>query len=214
MRKPRLGWMVILSLCLMAQSAAASPLLSEVFYDAGGSDDGRSFVELSGTPGFVLDGFTLEGINGSNGGVTATLALSGSVGASGLFLLADQRSDGTTDVSGADLLLNFDFQNGPDSVVLRDPGGAIVDALGYGMFGAGEIFAGEGASAPDAPADSSLARLFADLDTNDNAVDFVVGTPTPGSAAFVLPEPNTAALLGVGLGVLGVRRRGAADPPR
>ena len=210
----RFGLALLLGLLGWTGGAGATPLLSEVFYDATGSDDGQSFVELWGTPGLALDGFTLEGVNGSNGSVTGTLALSGSVGANGLFLIADRRSDVTTDVSGADLLLNFDFQNGPDSVVLRDGAGAIVDALGYGVFDMGEVFAGEGNPAPDAPADSSLARRFADLDTNDNAFDFVVGAPTPGVAELAVPEPNTAALLGVGLAGLAWRRRGRAIPPR
>jgi hypothetical protein len=209
------SWLLLmLMLGLLPQWAGASPLLSEVFYDASGSDDGQSFVELWGTPGLDLDGFTIEGVNGSNGGVTVTLALTGGINGSGLFLVADLRSDGTTDVSGADLLLNFDLQNGPDSVVLRDPGGAIVDALGYGAFDMGEIFAGEGTAAPDAPADSSLARVFANVDTDDNAFDFAVAAPTPGAAEFAVPEPNTAALLGVGLTALAIRRRGPANPPR
>ena len=33
-----------------------SPLISEVYYDAVGSDDGLSFVELWGAPGTDLDG--------------------------------------------------------------------------------------------------------------------------------------------------------------
>ncbi len=62
----------------------------------------------------------LEGINGSNGAVTPSVALSGTTGIDGLFVVADQSTGGGTLVSGADLILNFDFQNGPDSVVLRD----------------------------------------------------------------------------------------------
>ena len=60
--------------------------------------------------------------------------------------------------------MNFDFQNGPDSILLVD-GEVVLDAIGYGVFAPDEFFAGEGSPAPDAPAGSSLARVFADLDS-------------------------------------------------
>jgi hypothetical protein len=190
---------------LGAAPATALPLISEVFYDASGSDDGQSFVELAGSPGASIDGFVLEGVNGSNGAVTHTLVLTGSFGTDGLFVLADRTSEGTTFVAAADLLLDFDFQNGPDSVLLRDANG-VVDALGYGVFGAGETNAGEGAPAPDVAAGESLARVFANVDTDDNAADFLGGAPTPGVACFAVPEPAAASLLGLGL--LGLLRAG------
>ena len=188
--------------------ASAATILSEVFYDAAGADDGYGFVELAGEPGTPLDGLQLVGVNGYNGATGPVIELAGVIGPDGLFLVADRTGGGSTFVAGSDLLSNFDFQNGPDSIVLLD-GETVLDALGYGVFGVADVFAGEGSAAPDAPAGSSLARLFADLDTDDNSADFeVLGVPTPGSAVFqAVPEPGAGLLLVSGLISLSHLRR-------
>jgi hypothetical protein len=197
---------------LLPTSGSSLPLISEVFYDATGADNGLLFVELYGDPGTLLDGLSLEGINGSNGDVTPSLALAGTIPSDGFFVVADDVGDGTTFVLDADLILNFDFQNGPDSVVLHDAG-LVLDSVGYGVFGVSEIFAGEGEPAPDAPAGSSLARVFADLDTDDNLIDFeVLSEPTPGSGVTQVSEPGSTLLVGTalsGLAVMGRVRRSA-----
>ena len=192
--------------------AAALPVISEVLYDAVGSDDGAVFVELYGSPGTVLDGWRVVGINGSDGATTVSLELSGAIPADGFFVLADRTGAGATSVANVDLLLDFDFQNGPDSIQLLDPGQVLIDALGYGAFGAGDVFAGEGNPAVDPPAGSSLARLFANLDLGDNALDFApLDAPTPGVGPLSVPEPAAWAstLIGVCLAGASALRRPA-----
>jgi hypothetical protein len=192
---------------LCAAPAAALPLISEVLYDPTGPDNAFVFVELWGAPGTVLDGFVLEGVNGADGAVTPSVPLVGTIPADGFFVVADDDGSGGTGVANADLVVNFDLQNGPDSLVLRDAGDVVLDALGYGEFLAGEIFAGEGTPAPDPPTGSSLARLFADVDTDDNFADFVELTlPTPGVGPTSVPEPGAGGLLAAALGTLAAIR--------
>ena len=102
------GLSLLISL-LAAAEAGALPVLSEVVYDAVGSDNGFVFVEIHGEAGTSLDGLVVEGINGSGGGVTVSLALSGQIPADGLFVLADDAGGGVSSVVGADPLMN-DFK--------------------------------------------------------------------------------------------------------
>lgn len=204
------AWLAGCGLGLSGAMACASPVISELLYDATGSDSGFTFVELVGTPGDSLDGLLLEGVNGGNGEVYTSLSLSGTIPGDGVFLIGDDAGGGVTSIPGADLVGDVDYQNGPDSVVLRDSAG-ILDAVGYGSFGASDVFSGEGAAAPDAGAGSSIARFNPLVDTDDNSVDFVVlSTPTPGviPAASSVPLPAAVWLFGSGLmGMLSVARR-------
>lgn len=194
---------------LYSQCLTASPVISEIFYDATGPDAGLAFVELFGTPGESLDGLRLEGINGTDGNVYSSYSLSGVIPANGIYVIGDD-DGGSTQVLNANVIANIDYQNGPDSVVLRDDN-SIFDALGYGVFGSGDVFAGEGSPAIDPASGSSLARFNPALDTNDNSVDFItLTTPTPGSVPGVSAVPVPAALYLFMSGVLslvGISRR-------
>ena len=67
--------------------------------------------------------------------------------------------------------------------------------------GGGDALARKERAGDDPPAGSSLARMFENVDSDGNGADFIVlGVPTPGHAPLsAIPEPQTAALLGVGL---------------
>ncbi len=192
---------------VQAATAVRSPVISEVLYDAVGSDGGATFVELFGAPGFALSGLFLVGVNGNNGQDYKSAALSGVIPPDGVFVVGDDDGSGTSAVPNVDLVADIDLQNGPDSLQLRS-GSSVLDALGYGDFSAA-MFAGEGAPAPDAPGGSSLARIAGLRDTNDNLSDFQLrSVPTPGTVPVSsVPLPGAAWLFGTGLAVLSTRTR-------
>ncbi|MGB5261052.1 MAG: VPLPA-CTERM sorting domain-containing protein [Gammaproteobacteria bacterium] len=186
----------------------AATVISELLYDVSGPDTGQVFIELYGTPGTILDGLFLEGVNGTNGSVYKHITLTGVIPADGVFVIGDDDGSGSSLVPNTDQVASIDLQNGPDSVVLRDAGG-ILDALGYGDF-TSAIFAGEGSPAADVVADWSLARRDPRLDANDNGVDFLaLDIPTPGLVpASPVPVPAAAWLFLTGIvGLVGVARR-------
>ncbi|MGB5180218.1 MAG: hypothetical protein WBP44_15995 [Gammaproteobacteria bacterium] len=193
---------------LSTPSLQAKTVISELLYDASSADNGNVFVELFGTPGTVLDGLLLEGVNGTDGSVYISTELAGVIPSSGVFLIGDDSGDGSSFIDNTDLVREIDFQNGPDSVVLRNAD-TVLDAIGYGAF-TGLFFGGEGNAAPDAAAGQSLARHDPWHDSNDNLSDFtVLDLPTPGAVPVsAVPVPPALGLFLSGIiGLAGVARK-------
>lgn len=161
-----------------ATPSCASPeshvRISEVLPNPAGTDAGREFVELTGPPGARLEGLAIVPINGRDGLPYAEpLSLSGALNDEGLSLHG-----------GADSPLPFLLQNGPDAVALvACDGTVIVDAVAYGLFAVEDAAYGEGRPAP-AREGWSIARCPGGTDTGDNATDFSLAAPSPGT-------PNT-----------------------
>ena len=164
-------------------------VLNEIFYDAVGSDtDGILFVELYGTPGMALGGFRIVFVDGGDGSVDDSITLPGEaeIGADGFYLVADSGTgQAASEVSGADLVDNFDPQNGPDAVQLLDSLGELADAVAYGNgvvpLAENGLAAFEGTAAPDVINGHSLERREPGLDIDNNLADFVDReAPSPG----------------------------------
>jgi len=176
-------------------------VLNEIFYDATESDtDGHLFIELYGTPGMTLGGFKVSFVNGSDGKLydTITLPVEAAMPVDGFYVIADAKTGESTasNVADADLIDNFDPQNGPDAVQLLDASGVLLDAVGYGegsmAVAENGLSSFEGAPAVDAVSGQSLERRETGVDTGDNAQDFVaIESPTPGSqhATASTPDP-------------------------
>lgn len=189
---------------LIALPAQSSVVIQEVLYDGPGTDADDVFTELFGTPGLDLTGWSLVGINGGDGQAYQTVTLDGQfIPADGLFVIATAAANGAL-AAQRDFIANVDWQNGPDALQLWF-GGQIMDALQYGD--AGIYNAGEGNYAVDVTGAISLSRNLFGADTNDNAIDFSAGDPTPGTGPSVVPIPAAVWMFSSGLGLLPVLRR-------
>ena len=180
-------------------------VITEAYVDQPGSDgvDGsvETFVELSapiqGWEEISLEGYTLRGINGNDGsdyiftvagaptpGIPLTwlddpVNVTGNIklGSNGRIVVCNIEASAALSDKCDTYYEGVDWQNGPDSIVL-EYNGRVVDALGYGTFSGN--FSGEGA------AGRSLNRWpYRDpskkADTDDNATDFHLADPTPGT---------------------------------
>lgn len=172
--------------CTPGCTLKSTTVINEVWYDPPGTDSTSAscFIEIKGDPGLDLAGYSLKFIDGGNGlEYTPALVLNNQViGQSGYFVIVQTMAQLAALPAGTTGLVNgtkADMQNGPESLVLTKDD-VVLDALGYGTFVGN--FAGEGSAAQD-PANlaQTLCRLPNGADTENNAADFQLCTPTPGA---------------------------------
>jgi parallel beta-helix repeat protein len=175
------------------QPAPAKVLINEVLYNSVGPDI-DVFVELKGPPGQSLAGYSLVGVNGNGTGDYNIISLGGTIPGSGFFVVSHPEAMPSISDMAQQFSDKVDYENGPDNIQLRY-GSLTVDAVGYGTFGGGAVFAGEGSPAPGVAAGSSLGRDASSEDTDNNAADFYEYTsPTPGKANVMSNLAPQAAL--------------------
>lgn len=142
------------------------------------------FVELGGPAEASLDGYRLLATDAA-GGRRVDVILSGTLGVDGLWLGA---LGAALEVEPDVVLSTVGLPASSGSLQLFDCDGRRLDAVGYGDFGAGERFRGEGTPATAAASGESLGRCVGADDSDDNATDFQAGEPTPGAPNATLAD--------------------------
>ena len=184
-----------------ATPSSGALLLSEVFYDPSGNDDGLEWVELFNNDSVAIDLASFSLGNGGTGYTTSLVQLSGIIQPGQTFVIGGPTANATNGNPSLDLAINFnpDFQNSGsagDGVALFNVAATAVtnatvpiDAVIYGPNNNNGLIDENGlVSAPevaDAPSGSSIERL-------DIAGAWQVqATPTPGATPLGAPV-NTA----------------------
>jgi len=173
----------------VARNRPGNLIINEILYDVPGSDtDGDVFIELVGDAGGDITGYKLYLVNGEDGVIKDTIKISENaiIPDDGIFLIADAKTGQSevSDVVGADLVDNFDPQNGPDCIQLVDENDTLLDAIGYGepIIGTAEngLACFEGTPTPKVSSGQSLSRTGG-IDTGNNSSDFsMLEVPAPG----------------------------------
>lgn len=157
---------------LSAKAQTSKIVINEMYYDSPGEDHG-SFLELRGTPGSSINGFSIQTFN-NKGTQTNTIKLDGSFSKTGYFVISqDNTVAGANQINEAANLVN------KGGAVQLTNGSSIVDAVAYGNAGKAK---GEAQAAKDTPSGSSLARIPDGTDSDNNAKDFMISKPSPGIA--------------------------------
>lgn len=188
------AWMLAaLTLAGPRAQAASVAFINELHYDNAGSDVGEG-VEIAGSAGLDLSGWSLLLYNGSNGEIYQETALEG--------VLPDQMEG-----VGTLFFALSGLQNGPDGVALVTPESAVIEFLSY----EGAFTATEGAAAGLTSVDIGVFEAGGDAPglslqrTGSGRLgdDFVWQGPLPASyGALNAGQEISAVPLPGGLGLL------------
>jgi hypothetical protein len=172
--------------CLIGARCRARVVINELYYDHPGTDTGHEFIELinSSMAPADISGATIEFHNGT--GTTWALVwrapANTTIAADGLFVVG---GDLVTPLP--DAVITYSLQNGPDAIRLVDAEGHVLDTVGYGALDDPAFV--ETMGAPKVPAGKSIARALDGIDSDDNSLDFIAATPTPGRHNVARRDP-------------------------
>lgn len=200
----------------IATPEGSLPLISEVYGGGGNSRAAFShdFVELFNPTDAEVDlsGWSVEYYSASGNLGNAT-ELSGKIPAGGYFLI-QQNPGNNTDLPSLptpDAIGTANMSGSQGSVKLIDATSTEVDLIGWG-----EAALFEGGAAPETSNPVSVQRTVAGVDTDNNAADFMVDTPTPegtnGGAAPEIPEVPETPVEAIALSIAEIQGTGDSTP--
>ncbi|HEU5417133.1 MAG TPA: endonuclease/exonuclease/phosphatase family protein [Streptosporangiaceae bacterium] len=182
-------------LAVPAQAASSGVVINEVY--GGGGNSGATykndFIELGNRAAAAkaVDGWSVQYISAGATGSWQVTALSGSVGAGGLYLIGEAAgTGGTTDLPATQASGSIAMSATAGTVALvanstaltcktaadcaADPD--VVDLVGYGT-----AVINEGSADAPAPSNTTSDQRTAAADSDQNGTDFATGAPTPGA---------------------------------
>jgi hypothetical protein len=161
-----------------------TPLINEIYYPQGSIVG--CFIEIVGSPGYDLTGFSVESVSATTGTPALIAPLKGlTIGDGGYFMVVQ---DNTVVVPpGVNSLMSpaTHFMDGPGNIRLMQDG-VKADALGWGDFGMGGTFVGEAPPVLNPTAGDSICRIPSGADSNNNFNDFKSCKATPGAINFAM----------------------------
>ena len=158
-------------------------MISEVFYDAEGSDDGREFIEVYNDNEYPCDISGMMAVDGSAAGKPYVFPPDSLINAKDCIVIA-QSSEGFYDLFGLypDAgNLPFTLNNSGETVVLKKSDGTIIDTV-FIMGGTEEFRPYESWGSNGQPAASVGDSVYrVNVQKSGTYADWTAGPPSPGS---------------------------------